>query len=117
MNKNTLLTFIEKYNLGGVVESVKYVSDEKTLKTSFVSEDKTLAGTVTAKDFKLDKCELPVFDTAKLKTLLKILEDEVTVKLDKSGDRLVGLFISDTNTEVNFMLSDPSYQFQRQLFP
>lgn len=108
MNKNTLLTFIEKYNLGGVVESVKFISDEKTLKTSFVSEDKTLAGMVTAKKFELDKCELPVFDTAKLKTLLKILEDEVTIKLDKSGDRLIGLFITDSNTEVNFMLSDPS---------
>lgn len=108
MNKNTLLTFIEKYNLGGAVPSVKIVSDEKTLKTTFVTDDKTLAGTVTAKGVKLDKSELSVFDTDKLKTLLKILEDEVEVRLDKSGDKLVGLFLSDSNTEVNFMLSDPS---------
>ena len=108
MNKEKLLTFIDKYNLGGSVESVKIVSDGDTLKTAFVAGDKSLAGAVTFNDAKLEKCDLGVFDTSKLKTFLKILEDEITIVLNKVDDRLVGLLISDTNTEVNFMLSDLS---------
>jgi hypothetical protein len=109
MNKNTLVTFIEKYNLQGAVESVKIVSDGKTLKTSFVTEDKTMAGSVTAKAFPLEECELSIFDTTKLKGFLKILDDDIKISLDKTDDdTLTGIFMSDDNTEVNFMLSDPS---------
>lgn len=108
MNKATLITFIEKYNLGGTVESVKYIADGKTIKTNFVSENKTLAGSVTAKDFALEKGELSIFDTAKFKTLLRILDNEITITLDKKDDAPVGLHIADTTTEVNFILSDAS---------
>ena len=98
MNKEKLLSFIDKYNLGGSVESVKIVSDGTTLKTAFVAEDKTLAGSVVFNDAKLEKCDLGVFDTTRLKTFLKILEDDITIVLNKVDDRLVGLLISDTNT-------------------
>ena len=108
MDKIKLLTFIEKYNLGGSVESVKIVADGKILKTNFVSEDKTLAGNVTLNSCDIEKSELGIFETAKLKTFLKILDDVMVVTLNKQDDRLVGLLLSDANTEVNFVLSDLS---------
>ena len=106
MDKSKLLTFLEKYNLGGSVESVKIVSDGKTLKTAFVAEDKTLAGNVTLNSCDIEKSELGIFETAKIKTFLKILSDEIKIGLIKQDDRLVGLNLSDDNTEVNFVLSD-----------
>lgn len=106
MDKTKLLTFIEKYNLGGSVESVKIVADGKTLKTGFVAEDKTLAGNVTLKSCDIEASELGIFETSKFKTFLKILEDEIGVALNKQDDRLVGLLLTDTNTEVNYVLSD-----------
>lgn len=110
MNKEKLLTFIEKYNLGGSVESVKIVSDGSTLKTSFVAEDKTLAGNVTFNDANLEKCELSVFETSKLKTFLKVLQSEISITLNKEADdRLVGLVFADDNkTSIDFMLSEAS---------
>lgn len=108
MNKTTLNTFIEKYNLNGTIEAVKLVSDGKTIKTSFVSEDKTLAGSVTAKDFGLDAVELCVFDTAKFTKFLSILDNDITIVPEKIDDRLVSIKVADTVSEVSFMLSDPS---------
>lgn len=109
MNKEKLLTFIEKYNLGGSVESVKIVSDGSTLKTSFVAEDKTLAGNVTFNDANLEKCELSVFDTSKLKNFLKVLQSEIAITLNKDvDDRLTGLVLADDNTSIDFILSEAS---------
>ena len=47
MNKITLDTFIQKYNLGGNVNSVKWESDGSTLSTRFISPDKSLLGQLT----------------------------------------------------------------------
>ena len=40
MNKITLDTFIQKYNLGGSINSVKWESNGDTLSTRFISPDK-----------------------------------------------------------------------------
>lgn len=109
MDKETLVTFIEKYNLSGTVESVKLTSDGDCLKTSFVSTDKSLAGSVTIKGLKLDKGEYCVYDTAKLKKFLSILSDDIAVTPIDVDGRVVSLTISDSaGTEISFMLSDPS---------
>ena len=42
MNKITLDTFIQKYNLGGSINSVKWESNGDTLSTRFISPDKRL---------------------------------------------------------------------------
>ena len=108
MNKTKLLTFIEKYNLGGIVESVKLTTEKNVLKTAFVAEDKSMAGTVSLSDFKFDDVELGIFETSKLKNFLKILEDEVELTLVKTDDKPVALTVADKNLEINFMLSDLS---------
>ena len=47
MNKIVLDTFIQKYNLGGNVNSVKWESSGDTLSTRFISPDKSLLGELT----------------------------------------------------------------------
>jgi hypothetical protein len=108
MEKNKLLTFIEKYNLNGSIESVKIVADGKTLKTNFVAEDKTLAGNVELKSCDIAAAELAIFETARLKNFLKILNDNITITHTMQDTRLVGLKLADDETEVNFVLSDSS---------
>ena len=56
MNKITLDTFIQKYNLGGNVNSVTWNSTGDTLSTDFISPDKSLRGQLV-----LSKQNLPEF--------------------------------------------------------
>jgi hypothetical protein len=108
MDKNKLLTFIEKYNLGGSVESVKLVSDGKTLKTGFVTEDKTLAGSVTLNTCDIAKADLAVFKTAELKNFLKSMDGELTITLKTVDNRVTGFVLTDDNSEFEVVLADMS---------
>ena len=63
MNKIVLDTFIQKYNLGGNVNSVKWESSGDTLSTRFISPDKSLLGELTLKKQVLPKFEVGVYDT------------------------------------------------------
>jgi hypothetical protein len=108
MDKNTLLTFIRKYSCGNVIESVKYSIKDNVLKTSFIAEDKTLAGAVSVEKFTFEDCEFGIFDTTKLRNFLKVLDDDITVTLNKVGDIANSITLSDKNLEVTFMLSDLS---------
>ena len=63
MNKMTLDTFIQKYNLGGNINSVKWESDGKLLSTRFISPDKSLLGELTLSKQNLPNFEVGVYDT------------------------------------------------------
>ena len=78
MNKITLDTFIQKYNLGGNVNSVKWISDGKTLSTRFISPDKSLLGELTLVKQTLPKFEVGVYDTPLLSKMLGTLADVET---------------------------------------
>ena len=57
MEKSKLNKFIQKYNLGGNVNSVKWTADANQLKTSFVTPDKSLLGTVVADNVKFEDAD------------------------------------------------------------
>ena len=44
MNKQNLLRFIQKYSLGGLIESVAWNAEGNKLMVRFISDDKTLLG-------------------------------------------------------------------------
>lgn len=108
MNKNTLISFVEKYNLNAAVEAVKFIVKDNVLKTTFVTEDKTLAGTITANKFTFEDSEFGIFDTTKFKNFLKALEEDITITLNKTDGVATSLTIADKNIEESFMLSDLS---------
>lgn len=109
MNKSELLKFIELYNLNGTVEAVKLVATDKGLKTSIVSECKTLAGTVSFSSLKIDEGEYGIHDTAQFKKMLGVLADEdINVTVSKSDNRAISLCISDKTIESVCMLADLS---------
>ena len=51
MEKQSLNRFVSKYNLAGLVESVKWESKDGSLTTSFISDDKSVLGSVSMKEF------------------------------------------------------------------
>ena len=55
MQKSKLDRFIQKYNLGGNVNSVKWKSDGTALSTSFVTPDKSLLGNVKVDKFSFSR--------------------------------------------------------------
>ena len=63
MDKNRLSRFISKYNLAGLVESVSWKAENKTLTTRFISDDKTVLGTVTVSEFDFEDSTIGVYNT------------------------------------------------------
>ena len=111
MNKNQLNNFINKYTLGGEIQSTKWVSNGDSLATRFISGDKSVVGKVVLSKFKdLEPCELGVYNTAQLGSLLSVLGDDVEVSLSRSGDKFISMELEDTKrkTKSKYMLSDLS---------
>ena len=106
MRKEVVSRFIEKYRLGGNVNSVKLTSKGDTLHTRFITDDKSLLGEMTMKNFKFDEADMGVYNTEQLTKLLSVLDKDIDVTLSKIDDKAVSLKISDSNANVNFMLSD-----------
>ena len=103
MKKTSIEQFINRYNLGGEVESVKIESNDSQMKVSFISDDKTLLGSVVSEETDFPNGEFGIYTTSQLKALLGVLESNVEVQ---SADSYVKF--SDNGTSVNYMLADLS---------
>ena len=107
MKKDKVLQFISRYNLNGNVESVKWETNgDNVCETTFITDDKSVLGKVSAKDFELTEGEVGVYDTAKLKQLLSVVGDEINVEVVEKNEKNVSINVSDDTTSVNFMLAD-----------
>ena len=105
MNKITLDTFIQKYNLGGNVNSVKWVSDGKTLSTRFISPDKSLLGELTLVKQTLPEFEVGVYDTPLLSKMLGTLADTVDFTLTKVDNTPVAFHFTDSIMSADYVLA------------
>ena len=108
MNKSGLKRFIQKYNLNGNVNSVRWKSDNNKLITSFVTPDKTLLGTVSMDNFNFESTELGVYYTDQLQKLLGVVGDTVDLNLTKVDERAVSMNVTDGGVSIDFVLSDLS---------
>ena len=108
MNKNNLVRFINKYNLNGNVNSVVLNSKDNTLSTRFITGDKSLLGELSLSKWKFEDADLGIYDTLQFSKLLDVLSDDITMKLNSSGDKAISLVVSDTDAKINYMLSDLS---------
>ena len=108
MQKSKLDRFIQKYNLGGNVNSVKWKSDGNTLSTSFVTPDKSLLGNVKVDKFSFDSAELGIYQTDQLKSLIGVLGDDISMDLTSAGDRAISLNVKNGAISIDYVLSDLS---------
>ena len=108
MQKSKLDKFIQKYNLGGNVNSVKWKSDGDSLTTTFVTPDKSLLGEVKVEKFAFEDAELGVYQTDQLKSLIGVLGDDVSLTLSRFGDKSVSLKAENGSVSFDYTLSDLS---------
>ena len=108
MEKQTLNRFVSKYNLAGLVESVKWESKDGSLTTSFISDDKSVLGSVNMKEFESPDSEFGVYDTTKLTKMLSVLGNDVDFSINDIDGKPVSLKFKDGSTNVNYMLADLS---------
>ena len=108
MQKTKLDRFIQKYNLNGNVNSVKWTSKDDTLATTFVTSDKSLMGSVTVDNVQFDEGDVGVYTTDLLQKLLGVLGDDVTLNVSKFGDKAVSLKVQNGTVSIDYTLSDLS---------
>ena len=108
MQKSKLDKFIQKYNLGGNVNSVKWKSNGDTLTTTFVTPDKSLLGNVKVEKFPFEDAELGVYQTDQLKSLIGVLGDDVSLDVSRAGDKAYSLKVKNGPVSVDYVLSDLS---------
>ena len=108
MQKTKLNKFIQKYNLGGNVNSVKWKSNSNKLTTSFVTPDKSLLGTVAVDNVTFEDADLGVYQTDTLQKLLGVMDDDICLSLTKAGDKAITLNVKNKSVSVNYVLSDLS---------
>lgn len=109
MEKSRLERFIAKYNLGGACESVKLVAAGTALSVRSVSDDKNVLLEVKSDDMQFLNGEHSVYETKKLRSLLGVVGEKLTVAAtkDKSG-KVIGLSFDDSDTKATFVLADES---------
>jgi hypothetical protein len=106
MDKQYLLSIIDKYHLNGTVEKTKWVIKDNVLNVQFVSTLKDLTGEVTAKDFTLPDDEIAVFNTSQLYKLISITGQNVTIELFKKHKLTTKILIADNIYNLEYALSD-----------
>ncbi len=108
MKKSNFLRFIEKYHLGGIVESVKWSVKNKTLDVKFVSDDMVLIGNVTLKDMEMDDTEFGIYTTSELLKMFSALDTEIKVDVVEYDGKPVNMLFTDSKLKSVYILSDPA---------
>ena len=103
MEKQKLDGFINRYNLGGEVESVMVKSEGSNVSVRMISDDKTLLGDVSVSDMEFPDGEFGIYTTSQLKSLLSVLDGSIDVE-EVTG----ALKFSDKGTKMQYMLAAPS---------
>ena len=83
MNKSVITKFIDKYHLGGNIESVKWETDGTGVKTKFISENRSMLGEVSLSKFPFEKLEFGLYTTSQFKKLLDVLDTDLDLDHSK----------------------------------
>ena len=108
MDKSKLVKFINKYYLGGNVNSVAINSDGNGLSTRFVSGDKSLLGEVKLNNYSITEADFGVYQTDALLKMLSVLDNDISIDLVKAEEKAISLDAKDSGAKVRYMLSDLS---------
>lgn len=108
MNKQTLISFINKYHLNGNITKILINSTEDSLHCKFISDTKALIGDLTMNNISFDKeCNTGIYDTSQFLKLLTALNDEIKINVFTVEDQSVYIELSDDSKKAKFILSHP----------
>jgi hypothetical protein len=106
IQKLDLVENIEKYYLGGIVESVKWKISNKKLHIDFVSPHQDLVGHIEC-EVDLSDGVLGIFNTSSLLKLLSILDMDILITIEHQFKSPTKLLIEDSNFSLQYSLADP----------
>ena len=104
MKKVILETFIRKYSLGSLINMTKwkYTFAEKKLHARAAADGTaflTDVMTVDMPDFNTEDVVLCIGNTDKVKAMLSPFGEDITVTINKNGDRIMGFNMSNADVE------------------
>ena len=113
MKKEILETFITRYTLGNIIYKVKwkYTAKEKTLHTRASADGRCFVADVVMSDFEdfgADDVVVCIGDTEKIMKMMTPFGEDVSISINRSGDRILGFTISDKDCESYCTAADPS---------
>ena len=108
MEKKKLTSFIDKYHLAGNANSVRIDIKDKKISCNFITDDQNVVGSISMDDFDIDDVTLGVYATSQLTKLLTALDDTIKFKVNNADGTAYSINLSDTTTDVTFMLADLS---------
>ena len=108
MQKVKIDRFINKYSLNGLVNTVRWQITNNQLTTSFVTEDKSLMGSVSVDSIDIEDGLMGVYTTDQLQRLLGVLSDDIDISLVKIDNKCVKIKVSSNAATIEYPLSDLS---------
>ncbi len=95
INKGELQAIISKYNLGGMIDAVKWTVKDKQLTIKYNAPTKDMIGEVVHTKFDLEDSEFAVYNTSQLDKLLAITSGDINLQLERTGKIFSAAFRSD----------------------
>lgn len=105
MEKASLISFIEKYHLDGLIEKAKWSIRNGILNVGLISPNQNLLGEVYC-DFKYEDVEFVVTNTSKLIKIASLTDKDINISFEKEKKIARKMTISDTTYNVDYILSD-----------
>jgi len=106
INKVNLINTINKYHLGGLVESVKWEVKDNKLNVKFTSPTKEMIGEINCNKFDIQDSSVGISNTSQLLKLLSTTTGDLLLSYNKSNKVFTKLIISDNQFTINYALAD-----------
>jgi hypothetical protein len=105
MEKQSLVSIIDKYYLNGIGEKVKWTVKDNTVTIKTFSPTKDMVGVVTS-PFEFPDSEFVIFDTSKFLKLVGICNQFLTMDIQLEGKIATKLLIADSEYNLEYALAN-----------
>lgn len=107
MEKGSIQNLIDKYHLGGLVESVTWNSSDEDVSVNFITPTKDCVGIVNIKeDLGLGNNNISIYSTSQLNKLLAIMDGFITIDVVKGNQDIpYQLKVKNKSFDLDFYLS------------
>ena len=106
INKLELLSVINKYYLGGLIESVKWETKDNNLKIRFTAPTREMIGEINYDNYNVIDSSVGISNTSQLLKLISITNGDIMLSYIKNNKIFTKLIIADNQFTVNYALAD-----------